>query len=110
MSLISLISLFENQVLRNSANVALVTELNEEYSYSDLNRLAEDIKTILLQNITSDDRSENASLLIAVMMEREVGFISSVLGILKSNAAYVPIDPVIIRKSSHNFNQFLTNS
>ena len=43
--------------------------------------------------MVKDGKDDVGTPLVAVMMTRSVGFIATILGILKVGAAYVPVDP-----------------
>ncbi|QIH33413.1 non-ribosomal peptide synthetase [Sphingobacterium sp. DR205] len=83
----SIIQLFEEQVSKKPDNIAIVFG-NKKLSYKDLNEQANQLGDYLKQNykIQQDD-------LIAVKLFRSEKLIVAILGILKSGAAYVPIDP-----------------
>ncbi|KEZ73617.1 hypothetical protein C5I_0112120, partial [Pseudomonas syringae pv. syringae FF5] len=79
-------TLFEDQVRRNPDAVALVYE-DRQLSYRQLNRRANHIARQLLQlGVQPDER-------VAICAERSLDMIVGLLGVLKSGAAYVPIDP-----------------
>ncbi|MGV3610690.1 MAG: amino acid adenylation domain-containing protein [Fluviicola sp.] len=83
----TLVDLFEDQAKRNPDNVAVVFE-NQEITYKILNEEANQLGSYLRKtySIQPDD-------LIGIKLDRSPEMIISVLGILKSGAAYVPIDP-----------------
>ncbi|MEN2401847.1 amino acid adenylation domain-containing protein [Flavobacterium sp. MC2016-06] len=83
----TIIQLFEEQVQKTPDNIALVFE-DKKYSYQELNKLSNQFGTYLRAeyNIKVDD-------LIGIKLERSEKLIVAILGILKSGAAYVPIDP-----------------
>ncbi|MFP7658487.1 amino acid adenylation domain-containing protein [Chryseobacterium proteolyticum] len=68
-------------------NTAIVFE-NNAFTYHELNKLSNQLAHYLRENysIQADD-------LIGIKLERSENLIISILGILKSGAAYVPIDP-----------------
>ncbi|MEN4957725.1 syringomycin E biosynthesis non-ribosomal peptide synthetase SyrE, partial [Pseudomonas syringae] len=79
-------ALFEDQVRRNPDAVALVYE-DRQLSYRQLNRRANHVARQLLQlGVQPDER-------VAICAERSLDMIVGLLGVLKSGAAYVPIDP-----------------
>ena len=82
----TLVELFEEQVGQSGSETALVFE-GEEISYAELNkrvnRLADYLRT--KYEIVPDD-------LIGIKLERGIEMIVAVLGVLKSGAAYVPMD------------------
>ncbi|QSB25089.1 non-ribosomal peptide synthetase [Flavobacterium sp. CLA17] len=83
----TLIELFEEQVEKTPDNIAVIFE-DKELSYRELNAEANQLGRYLraLFQIKPDD-------LIGIKLERSEKMILAVLGILKSGAAYVPIDP-----------------
>jgi len=79
--------LFEEQVLKTPDNIAVVFE-GIKLTYQELNNKASQLAHYLMQNynIQPDD-------LVALCLDRSEQVIIAMLGILKSGAAYVPIDP-----------------
>ena len=79
--------LFEEQVERNPDNIAIVFE-NEKLTYAQLNakanQLARYLRSVSLIIHPND--------LIALVLDKSLEMIIGILGILKSGAAYVPID------------------
>jgi len=82
----TIVDLFEEQVAKTPNNVAIVFE-EMELTYGDLNEKANQLAYHLRDNyaIKPDD-------LIGIKLDRSEMMIVSILGILKSGAAYVPID------------------
>ncbi|MGA1870054.1 MAG: non-ribosomal peptide synthetase [bacterium] len=79
--------LFEQQVARTPRQIALVFE-DQEITYAELNRRANQLGRYLrLSGIGMGD-------IIAIMLNRSVDMIVALLGVLKSGAAYLPIDPL----------------
>ncbi len=83
----TIIELFEDQVERTPNNVAVVFE-EQTLTYTELNEKANQLGHYLQQNyaIQPDD-------LVAIMLDRTAWMIISILAVLKSGGAYVPIDP-----------------
>lgn len=83
----TLIDLFEEQVIKAPDNIAVVFE-DRKLTYKELNERVNQLADYLRQNygIKPDD-------LIAIKLERSEWMIISILGILKSGGAYVPINP-----------------
>ena len=83
----TIVKLFEEQVERTPDNIAVVFE-DTELTYRELNEQANQLGDYLRRNyhIKPDD-------LVAIKLERSNKIIIAILGILKSGAAYVPIDP-----------------
>ena len=88
------IDLFEECVQQYPSNVALLLEDETSLTYSDLSTLSSKIQQLVYQ-IVKKTKNENDSNtpLIAVMTDRNISFIVSMLGILRAGAAYVPVDP-----------------
>jgi amino acid adenylation domain-containing protein len=78
--------LFERQVEKTPDAIAVVFE-DESLTYKDLNRRANQVAHHLLAlGIRPDDR-------VAICAERGLDMVIGLLGILKSGAAYIPLDP-----------------
>jgi len=79
--------LFETQVESVPNSIALV-DGDKEWTYEELNNRANVLANYFLSNydLKNDDR-------IGIMMSRSAEMIVGVLAILKTGAAYVPIDP-----------------
>ncbi|HEY6926868.1 MAG TPA: amino acid adenylation domain-containing protein [Steroidobacteraceae bacterium] len=79
--------LFEEQVLRDPARIAIASE-EGTLSYEELNRRANRVAHWLLeQGVRPDQR-------VALCTRRSPQMLVGMLGILKAGAAYVPLDPV----------------
>ncbi|UVT14316.1 MAG: amino acid adenylation domain-containing protein [Nitrospira sp.] len=79
--------LFEEQALLSPDAVAMVWN-GTSYSYRLLNERANKLAHYLsLQGITMESR-------VAICMERSLEMVTALLGVLKTGAAYVPIDPL----------------
>ncbi len=83
----TIVDLFEEQVEKTPDNVAVVFE-EVELTYRELNKKANIVGHYLIDHydIKPDD-------LVGVLLERSEKMIIALLGILKSGAGYVPIDP-----------------
>ncbi|RYE96317.1 MAG: non-ribosomal peptide synthetase, partial [Oxalobacteraceae bacterium] len=78
--------LFEDQAARAPAACALVAD-GQDISYGELNLRANRLANHLLAlGVRPDDR-------VAICIKRSADMIVGLLGILKSGAAYVPLDP-----------------
>jgi amino acid adenylation domain-containing protein/non-ribosomal peptide synthase protein (TIGR01720 family) len=77
--------LFETQAAASPQKIALSFE-NEQISYQELNAKSNQLAHYLRQ------RGAKAEMLIPICLERGPKMIIGILGILKSGAAYVPID------------------
>ncbi|WP_419178841.1 amino acid adenylation domain-containing protein [Pseudomonas brassicacearum] len=83
---LTLHGLFEARVETCPDAIAVVSD-EEQLSYAQLNRRANQIAHRLIAlGIRPDDR-------VAICVERGVDMVAGLLGILKSGAAYVPLDP-----------------
>lgn len=80
-------SLFEEQVNKTPNQVAVVVE-GKEITYLELNKQANQLANYLKchHQVRSDD-------LIVLCLDRNEDMLASMLGVLKSGAAYVPVDP-----------------
>ena len=83
---LSLIEMFEQQVETKPKETALVMN-HEKLTYQQLDEQANQLANFLLkEGISTGD-------LIGVCLDRSINAILAILGILKSGAAFVPIDP-----------------
>lgn len=78
--------LFEEQVLRVPDHTALVYE-NTHLSYKELNARANCLALLI------GEKKQGKSPIVAVMLDRSVEMIVTLLAVLKSGNAYLPIDP-----------------
>ncbi len=77
---------FEAVVVRQAKGVALVYE-NERLSYGELNARANQLAHLLrIRGVGPEDR-------IGLCMQRGLDLVVGIVGILKTGAAYVPLDP-----------------
>ncbi|WP_161964298.1 non-ribosomal peptide synthetase [Chitinophaga flava] len=83
----TVVSLFEEQVKKTPGKIALVFE-ETTLTYKELNERANQLAAYLRNHykIQQDD-------LVAIKLDRSEWMIISILGVLKSGAAYVPIEP-----------------
>ena len=80
-----LYQLLENSATRFPNQTALVFS-DKKVSYRDLNASADHIKELLVNiSISSGDR-------VAICCPKSIGFVFSIFGILKTGAAYLPVD------------------
>ncbi|MFC0562216.1 non-ribosomal peptide synthetase [Halalkalibacter alkalisediminis] len=80
------VSRFERQARSRPEDVAVVHG-EEQLTYRELNKRANEIATYLHQNgVCEEDK-------IGVFMERSITMIASILAIMKVGAGYVPLDP-----------------
>ncbi|MBJ6369742.1 non-ribosomal peptide synthetase [Snuella sedimenti] len=82
----TVVDLFEEQVEKTPNNIALI-DGNSKYTYKELN-----VKANQLAHYLRSQYKVKPNDLIGIMMNRSEWMIISILGILKSGAAYVPID------------------
>ena len=78
--------LFESQVERTPEATALVFE-HEQFSYQDLNRRANQLAHYLRE------KGAGPEILVGLLFERSWEMVVALLGVLKSGAAYLPLDP-----------------
>ncbi|WP_446098030.1 amino acid adenylation domain-containing protein [Bacillus velezensis] len=83
----TIVQLFEEQVARTPHNTAVVCG-NEQLSYAELNARANKLALRLRReyHVQPDD-------FVAIIAERSIEMVVGLYAILKSGAAYVPIDP-----------------
>ncbi len=82
----SIVDLFEEQVTKTPAKIAVVFE-NERLTYEQLNKRSNQLARYLI------GRGVKKETLIPICLERSMEMLIGILGILKAGAAYVPIDP-----------------
>jgi natural product biosynthesis luciferase-like monooxygenase protein len=83
----TIVDLFEEQAAKTPDNIAVVFE-DRELTYRELNEKSNQLARYLRDNydIQPDD-------LVGIKQERSEWMIVSILGVLKSGGAYVPVDP-----------------
>ena len=83
----TIIDLFEEQVEKTPDNIAIVFE-NQQLTYKELNEKANSLAYFLRfeKNITRNE-------FVGIMVNRSLEMIVSILAVLKSGGAYIPIDP-----------------
>ncbi|WP_444626224.1 amino acid adenylation domain-containing protein [Flavobacterium columnare] len=83
----TIVELFEEQVAKTPDSIAVVFE-DVKLTYLELNEKANQLASFLRINhaVKVDD-------LVGIVLDRSANLIISILGVLKSGAAYVPIDP-----------------
>jgi amino acid adenylation domain-containing protein len=83
---VTLPELFEQQVARTPLATAVVFE-GAELSYADLNARANRLARYLVSRGAGPER------LVAVALPRSPDMVAAILAVLKSGAAYLPVDP-----------------
>lgn len=83
----SVLDLFEEQVLKTPNNVAVVFG-NNELSYATVNNYSNQFADYLVHNYNIQTND-----LVGIEQERSEWVLITILGVLKSGGAYVPIDP-----------------
>ncbi|MCC5439464.1 non-ribosomal peptide synthetase, partial [Clostridium botulinum] len=78
--------LFEAQVEKAPDNIAVVFE-DKKLTYRELNEKANSVARVLR------DKGVKADTIVAIMLDRSVEMVISIMGILKAGGAYLPIDP-----------------
>ncbi|HYC30378.1 MAG TPA: amino acid adenylation domain-containing protein, partial [Chitinophagaceae bacterium] len=79
----TIVSLFEEQVQRTPDAIAVISG-DDQLSYAELNKRADAIAAYL---------GDCTGSLIGLKLERDINLLPSILGVLRSGAGYVPIDP-----------------
>jgi natural product biosynthesis luciferase-like monooxygenase protein/amino acid adenylation domain-containing protein len=81
----NIIGLFEEQVAKNPQGVALVFQ-GKEISYAELNKQANQLAHYLRERYALQDEDR-----VGIRLDRTDWMVTSLLGVLKAGAAYVPI-------------------
>ncbi|MCI9246936.1 MAG: amino acid adenylation domain-containing protein, partial [Clostridia bacterium] len=82
----TIVDLFEEQVEKTPDNIAIVFE-DKKLTYQELNERANQLARYLKKlDVKTGD-------IISVLFDRSLEMILSILGILKTGAAYLPLDP-----------------
>jgi amino acid adenylation domain-containing protein len=77
---------FEEQVARTPDAVAVTFE-EQELTYAELNRRANRVARILIEQGVGPDR------LVALLAERNITYLVTIIGVFKAGGAYLPLDP-----------------
>lgn len=77
---------FEEQVKKHPDHVAVKTQ-RHQWTYRELNRIANQIAQTLLQACRSGEQR------IGLLFEHDAPMIAGILGVLKAGKTYVPLDP-----------------
>lgn len=82
---ISVLKLFKKNVISKPDNKALIYE-KESLTYKELDEMSNQLANYLIsQNVKKGD-------FVAILLDRSIEMIVSILGVIKSGAAYVPLD------------------
>ena len=82
----TVVSLFKKQVERTPGNIAIVFE-NKKYTYKQLHELSNQLAHLLR------NKGIEREAFIPICIERGLGLMVGILGILKAGGVYVPVDP-----------------
>jgi amino acid adenylation domain-containing protein len=82
----TIVDLFEEQLLKTPDNTAVLWD-KKRLTYTDLNEKVNQLANHLMEN------GVKAHMVVALKMERSLEMIIGLLAILKTGAAYLPIDP-----------------
>ncbi|MCP3742349.1 amino acid adenylation domain-containing protein [Rossellomorea sp. BNER] len=82
----TIVQLFEEQAARTPDHIAVVFE-DSHVTYSELNERSNAYARMLR------DKGVKAGDCVGIMLERSMEMVEGIIGILKSGAAYLPIDP-----------------
>ncbi len=83
--------LFEEQVEKTPNKIAIVFE-NKKLTYKELNEKANQLANHLRRNGTKPND------IVGIMLPRSLELLISIIGVLKSGACYIPIDPTYPEK------------
>ena len=81
----TIVQLFEEQVEKTPNNIAVVFE-NQKLTYKELNEKANSLAEFFLQNKVKPND------VIAIFLNKSIEIVITMLGILKANCAFLPID------------------
>lgn len=82
----TIVDLFEEQVEKTPDNIAVVFG-NQSLTYKELNEKANSLARYLIDNGTKPND------ICAVILNRSIEMIIAILSVIKSGAAYIPVDP-----------------
>ncbi|MEO5561986.1 MAG: amino acid adenylation domain-containing protein, partial [Chitinophagaceae bacterium] len=82
----TVVGLFTEQVRQNPDSIALVCD-NKNLTYQQLDEASNQLANYLLQ------KGIHEEMLVPVCLDRSIEMVVSILAILKTGAAYVPVDP-----------------
>lgn len=78
--------IFKNQVMKTPNNIAVVYK-NEKLTYKEL-----DDKSDFIANILRNDYGVRSDDIVSIIIDESIDMFVSIIGIIKSGAAYLPID------------------
>ncbi|KAF2490825.1 acetyl-CoA synthetase-like protein, partial [Lophium mytilinum] len=78
---------FERHANLSPNKIAIDWDATEDVTYGELNNLANQLAHLLIEH------SMNAGDVVALMLDKSVATIVSILGVLKAGGAYVPLNP-----------------
>ena len=82
----TIVDLFEEQVEKTPNNIAIIFE-NQQLTYKELNEKANQLANFLsFYNISNNS-------IVGIILPRSLEMIIAILGVLKTGACYIPIDP-----------------
>ncbi|MGH2666776.1 amino acid adenylation domain-containing protein [Flavobacterium sp.] len=84
---LTMMDVFKEQVSKTPDKIALADQ-EKEVTYSELNSYSDAIASYLQTHTNTD-----SPLPVAVLMDRSVHLVATLLGVLKSGNAYIPLDP-----------------
>ncbi len=82
----TVVDLLEEQAAKNPGNIAVVSE-NKQITYGEFNEKANALAWFL------KDKGVGKGDIVSILMDQRIEMITGIFGILKSGAAYIPIDP-----------------
>ena len=82
----TIVDLFEEQVEKTPDNIAVVFE-DQQLTYRELNEKANQLARYLIENGVTNNS------IVGIMLPRSLEIMIAFLGVLKSGACYIPIDP-----------------
>ncbi|MDP3704829.1 MAG: amino acid adenylation domain-containing protein [Legionellaceae bacterium] len=88
----SIHQLFAEQVKKNPHKTALIFK-GQKTTYEELHQKSNQLAHFIRKQYQYKDKAPRSDIFFAVCMHRSSEMIIAILGILKSGAAYVPIDP-----------------
>lgn len=86
----NVVCLFEKEVIE-SANKIAVMDINKQLTYKQLNEKSNQIARFIKFKIKQ--LGNHGNIVIAMCLEKNVEMVAAILGILKAQAIYLPLDP-----------------